>query len=261
MLGGLSGIASVYAGNRLLANIEIEGGNHYTLYPNYQKIKQWDKLVINRSISAFKPVLSFKQQPLTKEDIDNQIKTKIVDAMCSTRCFVNIRQYNKSFRGSNYKLELVLGKDRTGISISPTLLLVEPKREEGRKAFQLYYGGTRGFNNLPTEELTLHLIFKDSTSYSYPIQLHKGGKNYLKLDSIADYKRDTEISRVAYNLFNKGIKTHFVENPYILKLTRDTPFLSPIFDTAKFSRKNKNNRIVTGIVRDNEDVVIGAMVK
>lgn len=261
MLGGLSSIASVYAGNRLLANIEIEGGNHYTLYPNYQKIKQWDKSVVNRSISAFKPVLSFKQQPLTKEDIENQIKTKIVEAMCSTRGFVNIRQYNKSFRGTNYKLELVLGKDRTGISISPTLILVEPNREEDRKDFQLYYGGTRDFNNLPTEELTLHLIFKDSTSYSYPIQLHKGGKNYLKLDSIGDYKKNTEISRVAYNLFNKGIKTHFVENPYISKPIRDTLSLSPIFDERKFSRENKNNRIVTGIVRDNEDVVIGAMVK
>lgn len=261
ILGGLSSIASVYAGNRLLANIEIEGGNHYTLYPNYQKIKQWDKSVVNRSMSAFKPVLSFKQQPLTKEDIENQIKTKIVEAMCSTRGFVNIRQYNKSFRGTNYKLELVLGKDRTGISISPTLILVEPNREEDRKDFQLYYGGTRDFNNLPTEELTLHLIFKDSTSYSYPIQLHKGGKNYLKLDSIGDYKKNTEISRVAYNLFNKGIKTHFVENPYISKPIRDTLSLSPIFDERKFSRENKNNRIVTGIVRDNEDVVIGAMVK
>lgn len=259
MLGGLSGIASVYAGNRLLANIEIEGGNHYTLYPNYQKIKQWDKLVINRSISAFKPVLSFKQQPLTKEDIDNQIKTKIVDAMCSTRGFVNIRQYNKSFRGTNYKLELVLGKDRTGISISPTLILVEPNREEDRKDFQLYYGGTRDFNNLPTEELTLHLIFKDSTSYSYPIQLHKGGKNYLKLDSIGDYKKKTEIVRVAYNLFNKGIRTHFVENPYISRSIKDTLALSPISDKEKFSKENK--RVVTGVVRDNEDVVIGAMVK
>lgn len=261
MLGGLSSIASVYAGNRLLANIEIEGGNHYTLYPNYQKIKQWDKLVINRSISAFKPVLSFKQQPLTKEDIENQIKTKIVDVMCSTRGFVDIRQYNKSFRGNNYRLELVLGKDTTKMPISPTLILFEPKKEEDRKDFQLYYGGTRDFNNLPTEELTLHLIFKDSTSYSYPIQLHKGGKNYLKLDSIADYKKDSEISRVAYNLFNKGVMTHSVENPYISKPIRDTLSLSPIFDERKFSRENKNKRVVTGIVRDNEDVVIGAMVK
>lgn len=261
ILGGLSSIASVYAGNRLLANIEIEGGNHYTLYPNYQKIKQWDKSVVNRSISAFKPVLSFKQQPLTKEDIENQIKTKIVEAMCSTRGFVNIRQYNKSFRGTNYKLELVLGKDRTGISISPTLILVEPNREEDRKDFQLYYGGTRDFNNLPTEELTLHLIFKDSTSYSYPIQLHKGGKNYLKLDSIGDYKKNTEIVRVAYNLFNKGIRTHFVENPYISRSIKDTLALSPIFDKEKFSKENKNKRVVTGVVRDNEDVVIGAMVK
>lgn len=261
ILGGLSNIASVYGGNRLLANVEIGGGNHYTLYPNYQKIKQWDKSQINRSISAFKPVLSFKQDPLTKEDIENQIKAKIADVMRSTRGFVYIRQYNKSFRGTNYKLELVLGKDTTGISISPTLILIEPKREEDRKDFQLYYGGTRDFNNLPTEELTLHLIFKDSTSYSYPIQLHEGGKNYLKLDSIADYKKDSEISRVAYNLFNKGIKTLSVENPYISKPIRDTLSLSPIFDMGKFSRENENKRIVTGIVRDNEDVVIGAIVK
>lgn len=261
ILGGLSNIASVYAGNRLLANVEIEGGNHYTLYPNYQKIKQWDKSVVNRSISAFKPALSFKQQPQTKEDIENQIKTKIIDAMCSTRGFVNIRQYNKSFRGIDYKLELITGKDTTGMSITPALILIEPKKEEDRKDFQLYYGGTRDFNNLPTEELTLHLIFKDSTSYSYSIQLHKGGKNYLKLDSIADYKKDSEISRVAYNLFNKGIKIHSVENPYISKPIRDTLSLSPIFDTGKFSKENENKRIVTGIVRDNEDVVIGATVK
>lgn len=261
MLGSLSNIASVYAGNRLLANVEIEGGNHYTLYPNYQKIKQWDSPIINRRISAFKPVLDFKEQPLTTDDLENRIKTEIANVMCSTSGFVNIRQYNKSFRGINYKLEMVLGKDKTGTYIRPALILVEPSKEEDRKDFQLYYGGTRDFNNLPSEGLTLHLIFKDSTSYSYSIQLHKGGKNYLKLDSIGDYKKNTEIVRVAYNLFNKGIRTHFVENPYISKPIKDTLSLSPIFDKEKFSKENKNKRVVTGVVRDNEDVVIGATVR
>lgn len=261
MFGGLSNIASVYAGNRLLANVEIDGGNQYTLFPNYQKIKQWDKSPINRNISAFKPLLNFKQQLLTKVDIENRIEARIVDAMRSARGFVNIRQYNRSFRDTNYNLELVLGKDTSGVPIKPTFIFIEPKREEERKDFQLYYGGTRNFNNLLTEELTLHLIFKDSTLYSYPIQLHKGGKNYLKLDSIAGYKKDSEISRVAYNLFNKGIKTRSVENPYISKPIRDTLSLSPLFDNETFSKENKNKRVMSGIVRDNEDVVIGATVR
>lgn len=261
IMGGLSDIASVYANDELLANVEIEGGNHYTLYPNYQKIKQWEKSAISKKLSAFKPTLNFKQQTLTKEDIEDRIKNRIVDVMCSTKGFVDIRQYNKSFSGNDYKLNLVLGKDIAGKSINPTLIFIEPKKEEDRKDFQLYYGGTRYFNNLPTEELTLHLIFKDSTSYSYPIQLNKGGMNYLKLDSIADYKKGTEIVRIAYNLFNKGVKTHVVKNPYISKPTNDTLSLAPIYDKEKFSQENKNKRIVTGIVRDNTDFVIGATVR
>lgn len=261
VMSGLSDIASVFAGNKLLANVEIEGGNHYTLYPNYQKIKQWEQSAINKNLSAFKPTLNFKQQALTKEDIENRVKNRITDLMCSTKGFVDIRQYNKSFSGNDYKLDLILGKDTTGTSINPTLIFIEPKKEEDRKDFQLYYGGTRDFNSLPTEELTLHLIFKDSTSYSYPIRLYKGGMNYLKLDSIADYEKGTEIVRVAYSLFNRGVKIHSIENPYVSTPMEDTLMLSPKFEKEKFSQENKNKRIVTGIVRDNTDFVIGATVR
>lgn len=261
VMGGLSDIVSVYSGDKLFANIEIEGGNNYTLYPNYQKIKQWDKFVINRNISAFKPVLNFRQEPITQKDIENRIKNKIENAMRSASGFVDIRQHNKNLNTNGFQLNLTLGQDMTGASINPTLILIEPKKEEDRKYYQLYYGGTRSFNSLSTEELILHLIFKDSTSYSYPLKLYKGGKNYLKLDSIADYDKNTDISRVAYSLFSKGIKIYDAENPYIAKVAKDSLILSPVFDSEKFSEENRNKRVITGIVRDYSEPIIGAAVR
>lgn len=261
-MGGLSNIASVYAGDELLANIEIEGGNHYTLYPDYQKIKQWDKSVLNNSVYSFKSSLNFKEQPLTKRDIEDRIKDKIVNAMQSTSGFVDIRQQNKSFSINGYQLNLTLGRDTTGTLIEPTLIFIEPKKGKDRKDYQLYYGKTRNFNSLPTEELTLHLIFKDSTSYSYPLELYKEGKNYLKLDSIASYSKNTDVARIAYNLFSKGIKIHNIENPYIIKVVKDTLISSPIFDKEEFNRDNKNRRVITGIVSDDsDDPIIGATVR
>lgn len=258
---GTSDIVSIYAENDFLTNIEPEGGNHYTLYPNYQKIKQWDKSPINRRIPPLKPALDFKQQPLTKAGIENRIKEKTANIMHSASGFVNIRQYGKKSDSGDFQLNLFLRRDTTGASIKPTLIFIEPKKEENRKDYQLYYGGTRYFNNLPTEELTIHLIFKDSTSYSYPLKLYKGGKNYLKLDSIAVCDKSTDIARIAYNLFNAEIKRYKVENPYIAKSVNAPLTLSPISDKEEFKKENKNKQIITGTVRDASDPIIGATVK
>lgn len=263
LMGSLSNMASIYAGDKFLVNTEIEGGNLYTLYPDYQKIKQWDKSVINRNISAFKPALNFKQQSLTQEDIEERVKNNMMDVMCSVSGFVDARQYYKAFSVNNYRLNLILGQDTAKREISPTLIFIEPQKEENRQYYQLYYGGTKEFKNIPVGELTLHLIFRDSTSYSCPVQLRKGGMNYLRVDSITTYHKNTEIARIAYNIFNKEVKTYYVENPYISKpaSANDAHVLSPAFDSEKFKTENKTKKVVTGIVTDSRtEPVIGASV-
>lgn len=258
---GLANMASVYAGDHFLTHIEIEGGNQYTLYPDYQKIKQWDRPVIKKKLSWFTPTLNFRQEPLTVDEIKRQVKNRIAEAMCSSSGIIHTPSHNTNFNDKDKQLILILGIDRTGVPLSPTLLFFEPKKEEDRKEYQLYYGGSRTFNHLPTEELTLHLIFKDSTSYSHPIQLHKGGKNYLKLDSIAPHKEETKIAEIAYNLFHKEIKTHYPKNPYVSKTPHDTLAHSPSTDSKKISSKNRKNGVITGVVKDRHEPIIGASVR
>lgn len=259
-MNGLSNIASVYGDGRLLANIQIEDASLYTLYPNYQKIEQWDKSVINRSIYPFKPTLNFSQQLLTTKDIEKEVERQIESVMRSTSGFADYRRYKEGINFKNYYLNLTLGRDSAGATIVPTLIFVEPRKDESRKDYQLYYGNTRMFDRLPTEELTIHLIFNDSTSYSHPIKLYEGGKNYLKLDSIC-YEKNSKIARTAYNLFNRGIKRNYVENPYITASVKDTLILSSLFDEEKFIKENKDRRVVSGIVRDKSEPIIGAIVR
>lgn len=259
---GLSDIASVYAGDTYLTNIEIEGGNQYTLYPDYQKIKQWDKPVINKHVSGFNLSPDFLQQPLTKIEIENRLKDKILNAMQSASGLVNAHQQNKNLDAAGCQLNLTLGRDTTGALISPTLIFIEPQQEEEDSKFhQLHYGRTRSFSNLPAEALTLHLIFKDSTSYSYPLKLHKGGENYLKLDSIAGYDTNPDVARTAYNLFNKGVRVHNAKNPFVSKGEKDSFMLSSVFNNNKPDMDYKNRKVVVGTVYDEwREPIIGAAV-
>lgn len=50
ILNNLSNVATVAIGDSLLGNIAIEGGNTYTLYPNYQKVESWAKGAVVKKI-------------------------------------------------------------------------------------------------------------------------------------------------------------------------------------------------------------------
>ena len=254
-------LASVYVEDRLLVNTEIEGGNLYTLFPNYQKIKQWNKSAIKTTLSSFSPSIHFDEQPLTKEDIDKQVENKITSIMRSAVGFVDDKEYSTNFNRDGYQLNLILDKDSLGQQIEPTLIFIEPKKEKDRGSYQLYYGRTRDFKSLPTEELSIHLIFNDTTSYSYPIKLYKGGKNYLKLDSI-HYNTKSKEAQIAYYLFNKRIEKRLIDNPYItVQQETDTISRSVLFDEPKLVTANQNRKIVSGTVKDRYDNIIGATVQ
>lgn len=260
-MNGLSNIGGVYVENSLLANIEIEGGNQYTLYPNYQKIKQWDKSLIKRSIFPYKPALYFRETLLDKETVEKSVKNKLWGVLSSSSGLIGYEKNSKEITNKGFSLNLVLGVDSLKKNLNPKLIFIEPQKEEDRKYYQLYYGGTRRFTDLPTEELTLHLIFSDTTSYSYPLKLGKRGVNYLKIDTIS-FDEGSDIARISFDVFNRNIEKHESKNPYVSKDFKDSLVLSPVFDTEEFRLDNQKRKIISGsVIDENKDPIIGATVK
>ena len=215
ILNNLTNIATVSVGDSLIGNIAIDGGNQYTLYPNYQKVETWGvNSVISENISPFKPKLTFRN-PLTKQVILDSVQSKLIRMMQVTTGQISKKDKSESIdmwiKNNRYKLQLQLNNKES--EKLPTLIYFEPQKGDTLSG-KLYYGGTRSFS-LPSSKLTLHLIYSDTTSYSCPITLQLNGQNYLQLDSITNYMKKNTISELAYKLFDENLTHIQYPNPYI----------------------------------------------
>lgn len=240
-MNGLSNIASVYADGKLITNTEIEGGNKYTLYKDFQKIKPWDKPDFSRNFSDYTPVPRFREQLLSPEGIRQQFNNRLSQIMSDSRGFAGSRADN------NNTCRLKLGLDR---DIKPSLIFFVPKKKEDVGKYQLYYGGSREFSYLPAGSIDVVLVFRDSTSCTTTVDLHPRGQNYLNLDSIK-YDADNNLAKVAFRLFNRGVKRVYTPNPYTnATVKKDSIMTVPPQDISSYKQSNANKGVVTGVVLD-----------
>nr|WP_320058296.1 alpha-2-macroglobulin family protein [uncultured Bacteroides sp.] len=254
-MNGITNMASLYIDDKLVSNIEIEGGNEYLLYNNYQKIKSWNALPFQRSISKYIPKTNFKEQLLTPSNIREQFNKRLITTLSSSNGSANFnyRHYNKC------RLSLYLGKDTKGLDIKPSLILIVPEKKEEIKDYQLFYGGTRNFNSLSVGNMVVTIALNDSTSYSKIVTLHPNGQNYLRLDSI-EYDTNSKLAKTAFNLFQRDTRKVFSRNPYINNSFKIDSIISvPAQETGSYKRSNARKGIITGIVYDNfGEPIIGA---
>lgn len=254
-MNGISNMASLYIDEQLVSNIEIEGGNEYLLYNNYQKIKSWNALPFQRSISKYTPKTNFKDQLLTPGNIREQFNKRLITTLSSSNGFANF-----SYRHKNKcRLSLYLGKDNKGLDIKPSLILIVPEKKEEIKDYQLFYGGTRNFNSLSVGNMVVTIALNDSTSYSKMVTLHPNGQNYLKLDSI-EYDTNSKLAKTAFNLFQRDTRKVFSRNPYINNSFKIDSIISvPAQETGSYKKSNARRGIITGIVYDKfGEPIIGA---
>lgn len=252
--GFSNNIMSVYANGELQVNTEIEGGNLYTTFPNYQKIKGWGGSPINNKLFPYTQILNFTQLPITEEEIEADYQDKMLKQMQSSYGSVKQPNFNQTARNIEYPLILMsYGKEK------PALIFIEPKKEEDRSKYLLYYGNTNKFTDIKTEESILHLIYNDSTSYSLPIKLRKGGKNYLRLDSLT-LDKNSSVAKTAYKLFENELIKQVAYNPYVTKKDTIISYSAHFENKGIFVQSNKDKGIITGMIQDREGPLIGATV-
>lgn len=264
---GKKNIATLYTDSVFISNIEIEGGNRYTIYNNFLKMKTWeDKNLINRGLSKFSPSVNLKQNVLTKEDIYRMSQQEIYDRLKRlSGPLTNVDKENELL-GNNCRVSIILNKSidvyfgRKPI-IDPVLVLFTTDNPADTLKY-VYYGNTREFDRMPAGRMNCTLVFGDSTVYSHPLVVQPRGINYLAIDSVAPTRCDT-LFNYAFDVLYKHTystipSTMFYQTPYELS---DSIVNVQAEAVGKYNASNALGNVITGTVYDETgEPVIGASV-
>jgi len=260
-MNGMSNLATVYADNDLIANIEIEGKNQYTLFKDFQKIKSWENKPFNNKLLLYTPVANFRQELLTPQRI-SQLFDRMVKQNLTTLSGSAILDTDKvAFKNTpSCSLELVLGRDKKNRALTPSLIYFQSDQIIDKNPCKLYYGGTRSFSNLPQGNIRINLVFSDSTIYTRNLCLKTGGNNYLNIDSI-DYDSDNKTAALAFNLLDRNIRKTKTQNPYVFDPMQKNNSLQVKSSQSTYSNYNAQNGLVSGTVIDsNGEPIVGVTV-
>lgn len=254
---GISDMASVYANGKLVTHIGVEGGNRYTVYPGYQKIKSWKEWNIH-TINQYTPDVNFRQQPLTPDFIRRHFNQQLLKVLSTSTGIAEAKRLPDSYWKQTCRLNIHVGKHESSESITPALIFITPENGEEIAKYQLHYGGTRHFTQLPAGNMRISLIINDSISCSKTISLQPNGQNYLRFDSVS-YDNGSEIAQAAFRIFKRNVRREQSHNPY-----QSTPVKDSIVNTVLRREEVIDGfpgNIVRGTVRDSEGFpVIGATV-
>lgn len=258
---GLSDLASVYADKVLIANIEIEGNSRYTLYKDFQKIKTWESQPFGNKLSVYTPVTDFRQEPLTPQKIEQLFDRMLKQNLTTlTGSAILNAEENTIKKGQSTSLALLLGKDKKGADIAPSLIYVQSDQINDESPCRLFYGKTRNFDNLPQGKVRISLVFSDSLTYTKDVHLKPGGVNYLSVDSI-ECIPDKEIAKQAFEVLNRNIRKTKTKNPYDFDPSLKDSIIRIQSLTNTYSSYNAENGLVSGTVFDSsEEPLIGTTV-
>ena len=252
-MNGLSNMATVTVNRKPLTNIQIEGGYHYTVYENFQKMKSWEKSPVLTTVRPFVPQTDFNARLLNEDDIHNHFNNKIISNLST--CDGNI---DNKLSGDNNTCRMTLfpGFNQDGSTSHPALIFMIP--QNNRNDYALFGGATRNFNNLPEGDITIHLVFSDKTSFSKTVTLYPDGQNYLKLDTIGR-DEDNQPAVTAFDLFQRYLKIVTPNNPYDYRivLQEDEQHLEEVivigYGTAKKSINLRRNSAEIDFELDSPD--------
>jgi|GEM_PF-108675 Large extracellular alpha-helical protein len=249
-INDIPNMARIYIGSRTPATaFEIEGGNNYTLYAGYQKIRNWSSLPFSTTIRPFIPTPNFKHQRLSADSIFNIHNRNLIANLKESNGYAELKIQDLLHQS---KLSLHLNKTDNN-PIEPYLILIESHREPSNDTtsnYHLFYGGTRQFTRLPSGEITLSLIFADTTSCSYVATLYNKGQNYLKIDSLS-FDPDDKRALTAMEILNRNLRRTREQNPYTAYAKNND-----IYEFSEYRAENQSRGIISGTVRDEKGLPV-----
>jgi len=260
-MNGLSDMATLYADMKPLTNFQIEGGYNYTLYENFQKMKNWERSPVEKWANAFVPETDFKTKLLTERNINEYFNTKITSNLKSLSGRVDAGLTADNDKNKACRLSLLLNFENNRDELKPAFIFIVPQNKEDITEYSLYYGETREFSVLPEGNMNIHIIFGDTTSCSTNITLYKNGQNYLRLDSISR-DDDNKPAVTAFNLFRRNTTKRFAANPYVDIQKNAVVEVVPVKPTGIIKKSNLQKGVITGAVKDSSgEALIGATVR
>lgn len=235
----------LYSGETPVHTFALQGGYDYTVKKDYLEKSKWDesKLEKKRLYSLLQPT-NFEQFAYTREQINREYKEQFNTRLSQLSGWVQEQEvdYSKGCR-LTFMDRMDNGK------ASPVLIYLVPK-EEGQKNY-LFYGRTAHFAGLPQGELDVYLIYDQGVASHFTVDLQEKGMNYLSLKEAKPMPSKALAINEAYTLFFQTLKINMDAIRTPRYATGDMQVM--VAGTyGNFSAKNKEAKIVTGVVVDED---------
>jgi len=211
---GLPDMVNVVVDRKPLATMQFEGGFHYTLNENFLKMQSWRQSPLTKQAPPFVPFIDFNARFHQQNDIHNYFNNRIINILTTGSGLIDYKENYNSNKSNDCLFNLFLAANQDSSLSLPTFILFVPQHEEDTlAAYSLYMGGARNFRNLREGDMTIHLVFGDTTSITSTIHLLRDGQNYLKIDS---FRRDDDnkMAIATFNLFERNVRISLPDNLY-----------------------------------------------
>lgn len=249
-------VGTLYSDTLLVGNFEIEGGYRYDIRKNYLKQQGWEQNPIDRKLAPFTQTVSFKQHALTAGAIRALFRQRLAAAIENESGLISaIPQISPR---DSCRLQLEIGNMADGKRLRPIMVLLQSTGKY--PASRLYYGSADEIGRLPEGNMTVSLIFRDTTRCSASIKLRKDGTNYLRMDSLVTEPADDR-TRTLFGKLERFLQVTRPAAPLADYEPAAAGRADPLLDPGGVIEANLKGKVVTGTVRDTSgEPVVGASV-
>lgn len=253
--GGMQ-VGTLYSDTLLVGNFGIEGGYRYDIRKNYLKQQSWEQNPIGRQLAPFTQTVCFGQNAFTAGTIRALYRQRLAAAIENESGLISaIPQISLM---DSCRLRLEIGNMADGKRMRPIMVLLQSTGKY--PASRLYYGSADEIGRLPEGNMTVSLIFRDTTRSSASIRLRKGGTNYLRMDSLVTEPADDR-SRALFGQLERFLQVSRPAAPLADYQPAAAEKANPLLDPGSVVEANLTGKVVTGTVRDaHGEPVVGASV-
>lgn len=248
---------TLWSDTLLVNNFEIEGGNRYGIWKGYLKQQSWEREPFRREIARFTPEVSFTQNALTADTIRELFRKRLTETL--RRRVGLIGTAPTVHPQDKCRLQIGIGRmaDR---KTSKDVVLVHLRSDGDFPTEKLYHGVPGRIDQLPEGNITVSLIFSDTTRCSASVNLRKNGINHLRMDSLATKPADS-FSRGLFRRLEQYLEVSRPAAPLADYDPSEWDRINPLTNPGGFSENNFTGKVITGTVRDSQgEPVIGATV-
>lgn len=260
---GINQRLELFAGDSKVNDFEMEPQYDYWVGQNYLKLKGWQYNVIDRALSRFDQPVDLKERVAV--DVEENLPDKIMNLLAGEHG--DVTRYGTYYdtrtpHDSNNKgyLELTFGNNTAATPLKPALIMYEAYEDEYLSR-QLFFGNTRFLRDIPFGPGRMTVIMTDSTVCKTPVTILRGGRTFLRIDSV-ECASDSIAFMRAFKLLGSTV-SKLMPDPGVSQTHHEALrfYADKIIGGSVTSVVTAPRGMITGIVVDAEgEPIIGASV-